>query len=201
MKRTLLFVVPLAAFGLLAVMLAMGLKHAPEKGVILSPLVGKPAPEFSLPKLGDASAKVSSADLRGKWYVLNVWGSWCPACAEEHSMLLQAAGDATSVPLIGIDWNDGDLGIYGGDEEHDAQKWLKERGNPYQMVAYDGDGHTTIDWGVTGAPESFLVNPQGIIVYKCSGGITPALWQNEIMARVRGQKSGTGQVGLNRDSG
>lgn len=199
MRRTLLFVVPLGVFGLLAVVLAMGLKHAPEKGVILSPLLGKAAPEFTLPKLGDPSTQVSSAQLRGKWYVVNVWGTWCPACADEHSSLLQAASDAAQVPLIGIDWNDGDPGIYGGEEEDDAQRLLKERGNPYQMVGYDRDGHTTIDWGVTGAPESFLVNPQGIVVYKCSGALTPALWQQEILARVRGQKSGTGQIGINRD--
>lgn len=198
MKRPLLFLLPLGLFAVLAVLFAAGLKHLPEKGVVLSPLVGKSAPEFSLPKLGDPSAKVSSADLRGKWYVLNVWGSWCPACAQEHSALLQAASDAAAVPLIGIDWNDGDPGLYGGDEEEDAQRWLKERGNPYQAVAYDREGRTTINWGVTGAPESFLVNPQGVIVYKCSGAITPELWQNEILARVRGQKTGTGQVGVDR---
>lgn len=200
MKRTLLFVLPLAVFGALAVMLALGLKHAPEKGVILSPLVGKPAPEFSLPKLGDPNAKVSSADLRGKWYLLNVWGTWCVACAEEHPMLLAAAKE-DAVPLIGVDWSSGEPGAYGGDEETDAQKWLGERGNPYQVVAVDRDGHEAIDWGVTAAPESFLVNPQGIIVYKSTGEITPQIWREEIVARVKGIKGGTGQTGGVRDSG
>lgn len=191
MKRPLLFVLPLAVFGVLAVMLALGLKHAPEKGVVISPLVGKPAPQFSLPKLGDPGATVSSADLRGKWYLVNVWGTWCATCADEHNMLLTMAR-ANAVPLIGIDWRD---------EDQDAQTWLKDRGNPYTTVAVDRDGRVAIDWGVAMAPESFLVNPQGIIVYKCSGEITPQVWQEEILARVNGKKGGTGQVGGVGDKG
>jgi cytochrome c biogenesis protein CcmG/thiol:disulfide interchange protein DsbE len=185
------FLVPLGAFVLLAALLALGLKHAPEKGVVISPLVGRPAPEFSLPALGDPSMQVSTADLRGKWYLLNVWGTWCVACAEEHSMLLTVASSG-AVPLIGMDWRD---------EEGDARKWLSERGNPYAVVAVDRDGREAVNWGVTAAPESFLVNPAGIIVYKCTGEITPQVWQNEILPRIAGKKEGTGQVGGVRDAG
>jgi cytochrome c biogenesis protein CcmG/thiol:disulfide interchange protein DsbE len=190
MKR--IYLLPLGAFALLAVFLWFGLKHAPEQGVVISPLVGKPAPEFSLPKLGDSGAQVSSRDFAGKWYLVNFWGSWCVSCAEEHSMLLQIA-QSGAVPLIGLDWNDAD---------NDPQKWLTERGgNPYTAIGVDPEGREAVNWGVTAAPESFLINPAGIIVYKSTGEITPKIWQDEILARVQGKKSGIGQTGGTRDSG
>jgi cytochrome c biogenesis protein CcmG/thiol:disulfide interchange protein DsbE len=189
MKR--IHLLPLGALALLAVFLWIGLKHAPERGVVISPLVGKPAPEFSLPTLGDPAAQVSSRDFAGKWYLVNFWGSWCVSCAEEHSMLLQIA-QSGAVPLIGLDWNDAD---------NDPQKWLTERGgNPYTAIGVDPDGREAVNWGVTAAPESFLINPAGIIVYKSTGEITPKIWQDEILARVQGRKSGIGQTGGTRDS-
>ena len=83
------FVVPLALFGLLVWVLAIGIKHSPDKGTIISPLLGKPAPQFSLPSLTDASRTVKSSDLRGRWYIFNVWGTWCGGCRQEHSVLLE----------------------------------------------------------------------------------------------------------------
>jgi cytochrome c biogenesis protein CcmG, thiol:disulfide interchange protein DsbE len=186
-----LYLLPLGFLALLAVFLWVGLRHAPEKGVVLSPLVGRPAPQFSLPKLGEPLARVSSQDLAGKWYLLNVWGTWCVTCAHEHAMLLQMAQE-NAVPLIGMDWRD---------EEADAQKWLGERGNPYTAVLVDQDGREAVNWGVAAAPESFLVNPQGIIVYKCSGEITPQVWNDAILPRITGKIVKPGQVGGSRDSG
>jgi cytochrome c biogenesis protein CcmG/thiol:disulfide interchange protein DsbE len=188
MKR--IYLLPLGALLLLAVFLGIGLQHVPEKGVVISPLVGKPAPEFSLAKLGDPTTKVSSRELAGKWYLLNVWGTWCVSCAEEHSMLLTIARSG-AVPLIGLDWRD---------EEQEAQKWLAERGNPYTVVAVDPEGREAVNWGVTAAPESFLVNPQGTIVYKCTGEITPKVWEQEILPRVAGRNTKPGQMGGTRDS-
>jgi cytochrome c biogenesis protein CcmG, thiol:disulfide interchange protein DsbE len=185
-----LYLLPLGLLAVLAVFLWAGLRHAPEKGVVQSPLVGKPAPGFSLPQLGDPAVQVSSKDLAGKWYLLNVWGSWCVTCAEEHAMLLKMA-QQHAVPLIGMDWND---------VEEDAQKWLAERGNPYQVVGVDRDGRGAIDWGVTAAPESFLVNPQGIIMYKCTGEITPRVWEQEILPRIAGKIGQPGQTGGVRDT-
>jgi cytochrome c biogenesis protein CcmG/thiol:disulfide interchange protein DsbE len=168
------FLLPLAGFVLLAVVLALGLKHAPEKGVVVSPLVGKPAPEFNLPRLEDPSKTVSSGDLRGRWYLFNVWGTWCVTCRAEHGTLLKAARSGV-VRIIGMDWRD---------EDADAQQWLSKLGNPYELVVTDHDGRGAVDWGVTMAPESFLVNPQGVIVYKCSGEVTDTVWEKEILPRI-----------------
>ena len=168
------FVLPIVAFALLVLVLAIGIRHAPEKGIIASPLIGKPAPQFSLPSLADPTHTVSSATLRGHWYLLNVWGSWCATCRQEHGMLLEVRRSGR-VPLIGLDWKDDDA---------DARTWLQQLGNPYEAVAVDHGGRIAIDWGVYAAPESFLVNPEGIVVYKCMGELTPAIWEKEILPRL-----------------
>ena len=168
------FLIPVVLFALLAVVLAIGVKHSPEKGIIPSPLIGKPAPEFSLPSLADATHTVSSTALRGRWYLLNVWGSWCGTCREEHRMLLEVRRSGR-VELIGLDWKDDDA---------QARGYLQQLGDPYDLVAADHDGRTAIDWGVYAAPESFLVNPQGIVVYKCMGELTPDIWEKQILPRL-----------------
>lgn len=176
------FLLPLAVFALLAVVLGFGIRHAPQSGaiVVISPLINKPAPRFSLPTLEDPSRKVSSSDLAGHWYLFNVWGTWCIACREEHHVLLQIQ-QAKVVPIIGMDWRQE------GETDADAMQWLQQYGDPYQTVVVDRDGREAIDWGVTGAPESFLVNPQGIIVYKCTGELTPEIFAKEIVPRVTGK--------------
>jgi cytochrome c biogenesis protein CcmG, thiol:disulfide interchange protein DsbE len=168
------FLLPLGAFVLLVVVLAIGIRHAPEKGVIASPLLGKPAPEFSLPDLADPARLVRSADLKGRWYLFNVWGTWCGECRAEHDTLLRVRR-AGVLPLIGLDWKDDDA---------QARSWLSQLGNPYQAVAVDRSGRAAIDWGVYGAPETFLVNPQGIVVYKHVGALTEETWTREILPRV-----------------
>ena len=168
------FALPIAVFALLVVVLAIGIKHSPDKGIIPSPLIGKPAPQFSLPSLADEARTVSSRALRGRWYLLNVWGSWCGTCREEHRMLLEVRRSGR-VPLIGLDWKDDDA---------QARSWLTQLGDPYEVVAVDRDGRTAIDWGVYAAPESFLVNPAGIVVYKCMGELTPEIWEKEILPRL-----------------
>lgn len=178
------FLLPLGVFALIAVILGIGILRAPQKGYITSPLVGKPAPEFSLPSLADPSRQVRSSDLRGHWYLFNVWGTWCDACREEHNVLLQIKSSGV-VPLIGLDWRD---------EDADAKGWLTQLGDPYETVATDHDGREAINWGVTAAPESFLVNPQGIIVYKCTGEITPQIYASEIEPRVQGKIHRYGQT-------
>jgi len=168
------FALPLGLFALLAIVLGIGIKHAPEKGVIASVLVGKAAPAFTLPILSDGGRVLSSRDLRGRWYVLNVWGTWCVTCREEHPFLLQIQKSG-QVPVIGLDWKDDDA---------QARAYLEQLGNPYETVAVDREGRTAIDYGVYAAPESFLVNPQGIIVYKCTGELTPEVWQKEFAPRL-----------------
>jgi len=168
------FLLPLGLFVLLAAVLAIGIRHSPEKGVIASPLIGKPAPQFALPSLTDPARVVRSEELHGHWYLFNVWGTWCVECRAEHDMLLQV-GRAGVLPLIGLDWKDDDA---------QALAWLAQLGNPYQAVAVDRSGRTAIDWGVYGAPETFLVNPQGIVVYKHVGALTPETWARDILPRV-----------------
>jgi cytochrome c biogenesis protein CcmG, thiol:disulfide interchange protein DsbE len=173
-RYTVRFTVPLLLFAALVVVLAIGIKESPDKDLIPSPLIGKPAPAFSLPSLTNPSQRVSSAQLRGHWYLFNVWGTWCVSCREEHSMLLKIRA-AGVIPLIGLDWKDANS---------DALSFLQQAGDPYQSIAVDHDGTEAIMWGVYGAPETFLVNPQGIVVYKCIGPITDETWQDQILTRL-----------------
>ena len=174
------FLLPLALFILLAAVLAVGIRHSPEKGVIASPLLGKPAPPFTLPSLTDPAHAVRSADLKGHWYLFNVWGTWCGECRQEHETLLQVRRAAV-LPIIGLDWKDDDA---------QAVAWLTQLGNPYQSVGTDHSGRVAIDWGVYGAPETFLVSPQGVVVYKHVGALTPDTWTREFLPRVSGLPAG-----------
>jgi len=170
------FALPLAGFGLLLVVLVAGLMHLPEKGYIPSPLIGKAAPQFSLPSLYSGQGPVDSGELKGHWSLVNVWGSWCATCRDEHPTLLMIHQlEQGRVPIIGIDWHDDDA---------DAMNWLGQLGDPYARIGADREGQVAIAWGVYGAPESFLVNPQGIVVYKQVGEITPQVWRDQFLARI-----------------
>ncbi len=183
------FLIPIAAFALIAIALAIGIEHSQQIGYVPSPLVGKLGPAWSLPVIEDTSASVGSKqlpalkdpdgtfgskDLRGRWYMVNVWGSWCYACRDEHQELLVIA-QHTAVPIIGVDWNDDDT---------TARSYLAQLGNPYALVAADHEGHFAINWGVYAAPETFLVNPDGMVVFKQLGVITPQVWQKEFLSRL-----------------
>jgi cytochrome c biogenesis protein CcmG/thiol:disulfide interchange protein DsbE len=170
------FLVPLGVFALLALVLVIGIRHSPDKGIIVSPLLGKPAPAFALPDLLEPARTVNSQDMKGHWYLFNVWGTWCGECRAEHDMLLKAHR-ANLLPIIGLDWKD---------EEGNARSWLTQLGNPYDSVAVDASGREAIDWGVYAAPETFLVNPHGIIVFKHLGALTDETWAREIVPRVTG---------------
>ncbi len=168
------FLIPLATFVLLAIVLAIGIERSPEKGLIQSPLIGKSAPGFELPALTDPAHRVAAADFAGRWYVFNVWGTWCEGCRAEHPTLLAIAKSGL-VPLVGLDWKDDD-GV--------ATRFLNELGNPYTAVAADRDGRIAIDWGVYGAPETFLVNDRGIVVHKQIGSLTPEIWQRDFVPLI-----------------
>ncbi|MBS0377070.1 MAG: DsbE family thiol:disulfide interchange protein [Proteobacteria bacterium] len=173
------FLLPLGIFGLLVVVLVIGIRHSPEKGIIASPLIGRSAPEFSLPALMQPGGTVSTASFKGRWYLLNVWGTWCGECRNEHAMLLRIKENG-AVPLVGLDWKDDDA---------QAQAWLAQLGNPYESIGADRSGRVAIDYGVYGAPETFLINPQGIVVFKQVGAITEEVWTGQILPRVKGQGS------------
>jgi len=167
---------PLAGFALVVVVLAYGIVNAPKNGskIIVSPLLGKSAPEFTLPKLIDVGQQYQGSALRGGWHLVNVWGTWCGECRVEHATLLQIKQQGR-VPIVGIDWKDDDAA---------AVAWLAQLGNPYETVVADRDGRVAIDWGVYGAPESFLVDPQGIVVEKQTGAMTIEDWQSRFLPHL-----------------
>jgi cytochrome c biogenesis protein CcmG/thiol:disulfide interchange protein DsbE len=165
-------------FALLVVVLAVGIKHSPEVGVLQSPLVGHQIPDWELPVLTDPAKTLGSRELKGQWYVLNYWGAWCYACRVEHPTLLQAQREGR-VQIIGVDWVADNK-----DENADALQLLSQNGNPYSQVVTDRDGSTAINLGIAQAPESLLVNPQGVIVYKEPGVITPEIWRREFLSRL-----------------
>ncbi len=170
MKR---FVIPLVVFGALVVFLAIGLTRDPRE--VPSPLVGKPAPAFSLSTLADPTRVLTPADLRGKVWLLNVWASWCVACRQEHPLLVEFAR-THRVPIIGLDYKD---------KRDDALAWLMRFGNPYAASVVDADGRTGIEYGVYGVPETFLIDQEGIIRYKRIGPLTAEALRDEVMPLIR----------------
>jgi len=167
--------VPIIVFVLLGVLLAVGLKIADHKTEIPSPLIGKKIPEFSLPLLGQKEVIITQDDLIGEPFLLNVWASWCVTCRVEHPFIEQLA-ESGKLRVIGLNYRD---------EESDALAWLQHFGNPYAINIADLPGRTAIDLGVYAAPESFLVDPAGTIVFKQIGAVTPEVIENEILPRVR----------------
>ncbi len=161
------YLAPLAGFLVLAVAFYFGLQRNPS--VIPSPLIGKPAPQFSLPDVRDPARQVSNADYRGKVYMLNVWGTWCVGCRQEHDTLLEIA-KSSPVPIIGLNWKD---------EREAAIGWLDQLGDPYVASAFDPEGRVAIDWGVYGAPETFLVSADGHVLHKHVAAMTMEVWRQD----------------------
>ena len=167
---------PLAIFIGLAALLAAGvwMSRKPDREALPSPLIGKAAPEFSLPELFDPNRTVTLKELKGAPFVLNVWGSWCVACRDEHPAL-SAFAETKRVRVIGYNWKD---------EPEDAKRWLEQLGNPYFMVLQDIEGRTALDFGIYGAPETFLIDGNGMIVWKHVGVLTPDLIRKELEPRL-----------------
>jgi cytochrome c biogenesis protein CcmG/thiol:disulfide interchange protein DsbE len=174
------FVVPFAIFTTLGAFLLVGLYRDPS--YVPSPLIGKQAPEFTLPSLQDPAFKIDSKEMAGKTWILNVWGTWCVGCREEHPTWVMIA-QQQGVPIIGLNWKD---------EDAAAQEWLRQLGNPYAAVATDHEGRTAIDWGVYGAPETFLIGPDGKIIYKHIAPMTLEVWNTEFLPRIKAAQTGQG---------
>jgi cytochrome c biogenesis protein CcmG/thiol:disulfide interchange protein DsbE len=172
------YVLPAVAFAILVGFFWVGLRLNP--GEVPSPLIGKPAPVFELPELSDGTKTVSNETLRGKPALLNVWATWCGGCRLEHDMLLAIAAEG-EVPIYGLNYRD---------ERNAALDWLRQLGNPYTAVAYDPEGTVSIDWGVYGAPETFLLDPDGVVVYKHIAPLTIDDWRNEFLPRIRAMRGG-----------
>jgi len=167
-SRLWIFLIPLAAFAVLAVFLGRGLSLNPRE--VPSPLIGKPAPTFTLTRLNDAATSVKSADLQGKVWVLNVWASWCGPCRDEHPLWVEFAR-RSKVPIVGLNYKD---------QRANALNWLRQLGDPYAMSLFDGDGKVAIDWGVYGVPETFVIDRQGIVRFKHVGPVTPEVLGGKI---------------------
>lgn len=163
---------PLFGFLALAGLLLAGVRMnaGRDTSAIPSPLIGQPAPAFALPVLGDATRVISNRDLLGRPYLLNVWGSWCPACRTEHPQITALARSG-KVRVLGYNYKDA---------PQDAERWLQAFGNPYELILADEDGRAALDWGIYGAPETFLVDAAGVVRWKIVGPITDDVIRDQI---------------------
>lgn len=166
------YVIPIALFAVLAVFFARGLNLNP--GYVPSPLIGKPAPAFELPTLKDPASTISSDVLVGETSLLNVWGTWCPGCRTEHPFLNEISR-TSGVPMYGLNWKDNRAA---------ALDWLTTRGDPYVASGFDEIGEVAIDWGVYGAPETFLISRNGTVLYKHIAPLTVDVWEQEFIPRI-----------------
>lgn len=171
-KQSLRFLLPALLFAALVGFFIIGLHRDP--GEIRSPLIGKPAPLFTLESLGDPATRIGTTNFAGRPWLLNVWATWCGGCRQEHEALLEIARE-NRLPIVGLDWRD-DRAL--------ALQWLAQLGNPYVTVAYDPEGRTAIDWGVYGAPETFLIGADGKVLLKHIGVMTPEIWREDFLPLI-----------------
>ena len=160
----LLTLVPVAAFAALAVVVALHLHQigsgAKNAADVPSALIGEPAPQFDLPPVAGMEGGLATADLPGKVALVNVFASWCPPCHQEHPFLMRLARAGVAI-----------YGINHKDEPEAARAFLARLGNPYRRIGADRDGRVSIDWGVYGYPETFVLDPAGRIRYRHVGPI------------------------------
>ncbi len=169
---------PLIVFLALGALLFAGIQLSKHENpqALPSPLIGKSAPLFALPVLDESgllasNTVVRNADLAGAPYVLNVWGSWCVNCQEEHSVVSALAARGI-VKVVGYNLKD---------DAADAKRWLAQFGNPYALIMADTDGRTAIDWGIYGAPETYFVDAQGIVRWKFIGPLTEDIIARQLL--------------------
>ena len=166
------FALPLAGFVGVVVFLYTGLGLNPR--LVPSPLVGKPTPEFSLPRLHRPEDRLARTDLIGRVSLVNFWATWCVGCRDEHALLVRIAREAR-VPIYGLNYKD---------QYREALAWLERYGDPYAASGYDADGRVGIDFGVYGLPETFVIDPTGNIAHKHIGVLTPQVWETEILPLI-----------------
>lgn len=179
--RILLAVLPLVVLvGLIAVF-ATNMDRDPS--LVRSVLIDKPAPAFTLPAVaGTGVPGFDTASLTGAVTVVNIFASWCIPCRDEHP-LLEVLKTESGVRLFGINQRD---------QADNAVKFLTELGNPYDRIGGDTDNRVSIDWGVYGVPETFVVNAKGVITYKHVGPMTPESLENDVLPAIERAKAGTG---------
>lgn len=168
MRPRLRYLLPLGIFLVIAAVLAVGLTLDSER--VPSPLVGKPMPAFALAGVHEPERTVRPADFRGQPWLLNVWATWCASCRVEHPVLIDAAREHGAT-IVGLDYKD---------ERAAAIDWLRQRGDPYVVSAYDPDGRVGLDLGVYGVPETYVIDRDGIIRYKHIGPVS----QEQLRERI-----------------
>ena len=171
MKRWLMLI-PLAVFLSMAWFLYKGLYLDPTE--LPSAMIDKPFPAFSLPSV-EGDKTLTEADLKGKPALVNVWATWCISCRVEHPVLTRFA-ETKRLRVVGYNWKD---------EPADALRWLEQFGNPFWLVLADVEGRAAIDWGIYGAPETFLVDANGMIQWKHVGPLTDAVINDELMPALQ----------------
>ncbi len=174
MKR---FLIPLALFVVVVGFLAIGLTLNPRE--VPSPLIGKPAPTFTLPQLHDPEKALSPHDLVGKVWLLNFWASWCGGCKDEHPVLMRLAKSG-EVPIYGMDYKD---------QRDEALTWLRRWGNPYPAIGVDQSGRVGIDYGVYGVPETYVIDKAGMIRFKQIGPLDYDTLEKKILPLVKALQS------------
>lgn len=181
MTRILLVTLPLLALVGLIALFALNMNRDPN--LVRSVLIDKPAPQFTLPAVpGTGMPGFDTAALQGEVTVVNVFASWCVPCRDEHP-LLEALKQRTGVRLFGINQKD---------IPENAVKFLTALGNPYDAIGGDSTSRVSIDWGVYGVPETFVVDARGVVTYKHVGPITPTSLERDVLpaiARASGPRS------------
>ncbi|WP_309082725.1 DsbE family thiol:disulfide interchange protein [Chelativorans sp.] len=174
-RRRLILLMPLAAFLALSAVFLVQLFSGRDTSVVPSALIGQPAPQTELPPLeGLPLPGVDPADFAGKVTLVNVWGSWCVPCRQEHPLLMELAGES-DIRLVGLNYKD---------QPENARRFLGELGNPFDAIGVDRTGRGAIEWGVYGVPETFLVGPDGRIRYKHVGPFTPESLREDLMPQI-----------------
>ena len=171
--KALKYILPLAIFLGLAVFFAIGLTRDPRE--VPSPFIGKAAPSFKLEQLHQPSQAFTPEEMKGKVWMLNVWASWCASCRVEHPLLVEMAR-SKMVTIVGLNYKD---------KREDATAWLQKFGNPYDLSAWDIDGRVGIHYGVYGAPETFVIDKQGVTRHKQIGPITPEALEKTILPLIK----------------
>ena len=183
------FLWPLIGFVVLVLLLAVGLNLNPRD--VPSPLIGKPAPSFALPRVDATEQSFSPQEMLGRVWLLNVWASWCVSCRQEHPVLLEMAKNR-GVMLVGLNYKEvrGDGALDSDKITAAAEKsmalerasaWLQKHGNPYALSVLDLDGRVGIDYGVYGVPETYIIDKTGVIRMKHTGPISPEVFSVKIL--------------------
>ncbi len=173
MNRRLLYILPLVVFAVMAIYFAVGLTKDPR--AIPSVLIDTPVPEFALDPIKGRDKGFSHEDLKGQVSLVNIFGSWCFACRVEHPLLMKLKKE-NAVPVHGIDWRETDRDA--------GPKWLARFGDPYTLIGDDPESRAVIAFGVTGAPETFVVDKNGVIRYKQVGPITERIWEETLRPMI-----------------